>query len=562
MGPATTSHDGFAAALMREGAPFAPASDGRRFATGPRTLADLLAKAATHGNAVMTIDGDRRHSFAAVLGQAAALAQTLSREFGVSRGERAALAVGNSVEWMVGFIAIAALGAVPILVNTRSAPDELRHALGSTGVATAIIDAERLALLRSAGSDLPCRLVVVTGNRGDLRPALDVAFGEAVATPALLQPVAMAPGDGGAVLFTSGTTGRPKGALLSQRALAHGVMLGNLLGAMNDAAFESDNGLAPGAAGSSIRSPTIIGGPLFHLGGVNPFLRCLYNGTPTILLRKWDAGSVLALIAREGVRRIAMVPTMYWDLLRAPDPAGALGTIRFISSGAAPILPGLVAELRQRIPQLLLGNTYGSTETSGYVASSYGRDFLDHPTSCGHVLPTVEVRLIGDDGADVAEGAPGEICVRSAAVMDGYLDDPAATADAFIDGGWFRTGDVGVMNAAGLLHIVDRKKNMIISGGENIYCAEVERVLSEHDAVHEVVAFGLPDPRLGERLAVTLFLAPGADLDAAAVKAYVAGRLAIYKVPRDVIFAAQPLPRTASGKLDRTAVARDAQTRR
>jgi acyl-CoA synthetase (AMP-forming)/AMP-acid ligase II len=561
MGPVYTSHDAFAAALMREGAPFAPASDGRRFATGPRTLADLLERAARHGDAVMTVDGDRRHSFAAVLGRAAALAETLSCEFAVSRGDRAALAVGNSVEWMIGFIAIAALGAVPILVNTRSAPDELRHALVSTGVAVTIIDGERLRLLQAAGPDLPCRRVVLSDDPADLRPGIDVAFGEAVATPAALRPVATAPGDAGAVLFTSGTTGRPKGALLSQRALAHGVMLGNLLGAMNDAAFAADNRLAPGAAGSSIHSPTIIGGPLFHLGGVNPFLRCLYNGTPTILLRKWDAESVLALIAREGVRRIAMVPTMYWDLLRAPDPGGALGTIRFISSGAAPILPGLVDELRQRIPQLLLGNTYGSTETSGYVASSYGRDFLDHPTSCGHVLPTVEVRLVGDDGTDVAEGAPGEICVRSAAVMDGYLDDAAATADAFIDGGWFRTGDVGVMNAAGLLHIVDRKKNMIISGGENIYCAEVERVLAEHEAVREVVAFGRPDARLGERLAVTLFLTPGAGLDAAAVKAYVAARLAIYKVPRDVIFAAAPLPRTASGKLDRAAAVRDAQTR-
>ena len=550
-----SGNDPFAAALTADGAAFAYATAGASplFAAGPRTLADILERAATHGDAVMTVDGDVRHSFSSVFGRAAALAATLGRHFGVTRGDRVALAIGNSVEWMIGFIGIAALGAVPVLVNTRSAPEELRHAIGLGGIAVAIIDGERLRLLREASPDVPCRMVVLTDDPACLRPGLDIAFAAAVEGEAVLRPVGTAPEDGGAVLFTSGTTGHPKGALLSQRALAHGVMLGNLLGAMNDAAFAADNGLAPGAAGSSIRSPTIIGGPLFHLGGVNPFLRCLYNGTPTILLRKWDADSVLALIAREQVRRIAMVPTMYWDLLRAPDPAGALANIRFISSGAAPILPGLVSELRQRIPQLLLGNTYGSTETSGYVASSYGRDFLEHPTSCGHVLPTVEVRLIGDDGRDVADGGPGEICVRSAAVMDGYIDDPEATAVAFVDG-WFRTGDIGVMNAAGLLHIVDRKKNMIISGGENIYCAEVERVLSEHAAVREVVAFGLPDPRLGERLAVSVFTVPGAAIDAAALKAYAAGRLAIYKVPREVIFAEQPLPRTASGKLDRAAV--------
>ncbi|MDO9488407.1 MAG: class I adenylate-forming enzyme family protein [Sphingomonadaceae bacterium] len=531
------------------------------FADAPRTLADILERAAGHGEAVMTVDGDVRHSFASVFGRSAAMAATLQRTFRVARGDRVALAIGNSVEWMIGFIGIAALGAVPVLVNTRSAPEELGHALGLSGIAVAIIDGERLRLLREASLSLPSGMVVLTDDAACLRPGLDMAFAAAVEGEMVLRPVGTAPEDGGAVLFTSGTTGHPKGALLSQRALAHGVMLGLLLGAMNDAAFAKDNGLSPEAAGSSIHSPTIIGGPLFHLGGVNPFLRCLYTGTPTILLRKWDAESVLALIAREQVRRIAMVPTMYWDLLRAPDPAGALGSIRFISSGAAPILPGLVAELRQRIPQLLLGNTYGSTETSGYVASSYGRDFLEHPTSCGHVLPTVHVRLIADDGRDVANGEAGEICVRSAAVMDSYLDDPDATAAAFIDG-WFRTGDIGRMNDAGLLHIVDRKKNMVISGGENIYCAEVERVLSEHEAVREVVAFGLPDPRLGERLAVTLFPAPGTDIDAAGIKAYAAGRLAIYKVPRDIIFAGAPLPRTASGKLDRAAVILDAQTRR
>lgn len=562
MDPIHSGNDRFAATLTSGGAPYAYAAGSASplFQRGPRTIADILDRAAGHGDAVMTVDGDVRHSFASVLGRSAALAATLARRFGVTRGDRVALAIGNSVEWMIGFIGIAALGAVPVLANTRSAPEELRHAIGLGGVAVAIVDGERLMALRDASPILPCRMIVLTDDASCLRPGLDMAFTAAIDRPAVLRPVATAPEDGGAVLFTSGTTGHPKGALLSQRALAHGVMLGLLLGAMNDAAFAEDNGLSPDAAGSSIHSPTIIGGPLFHLGGVNPFLRCLYSGTPTLLIRKWDAESVLALIAREQVRRIAMVPTMYWDLLRAPDPAGALANIRFISSGAAPILPGLVAELRQRIPQLLLGNTYGSTETSGYVASSYGRDFLDHPTSCGHVLPTVDIRLIGDDGADVADGEPGEICVRSAAVMDGYLDDPDATAAAFIDG-WFRTGDVGRMNDAGLLHIVDRKKNMIISGGENIYCAEVERVLSEHEAVREVVAFGLPDPRLGERLAVTLFAAPGADIDAAGIKAYAAGRLAIYKVPRDVILVDAPLPRTASGKLDRTAVAHDAQTR-
>jgi acyl-CoA synthetase (AMP-forming)/AMP-acid ligase II len=540
-----TSRDDFSPALIAPGG--ACALRGGRFLHGPQTLADVLRRAGTHGEAAMTVVEGRRHSYRQALEEAAALARTLSHTAGVAQGDLVALALGNGLAWMTAFLAVASLGAVPVLVNSRGAPDELRHAIESLGCRAVLADAERAALLAQAWEGLPLPMITAVADSWAQVLAHDAGGPLAVADTD--------PSDLGAVLFTSGTTGRPKGALLSQGALAQGIGMGELLGAMNDACREAESGAVQ--AGRSIHSPTIIGGPLFHLGGVNPFLRCLWSGVTTHLNGRWNAEMILDMIAREGVSRIAMVPTMYWDLLRAERAGqGALARVKVISSGAAPILPDLVASLVAAIPGVLLSNTYGSTETSGYVASIMGREFLAHQDACGHILPTTEARLITDDGCDAETGEAGEICVRGPCVMDGYLGDD--TGGAFLSdtagGPWFRTGDVGVMDAGGRLRIVDRKKNMIISGGENIYCAEVERVLSEHPDVREVLAFGLPDPRLGERLAVAVLPRPGSALSDGDVKDQAASRLARYKVPRDVILATEALPRTASGKIDRGAV--------
>ena len=478
------SRDAFSAALTGPGGP-CELVDGR-FRHGPRALADVLRRMGEHGDAVMTVVEGRRYSFRDGLHAAGGVAAWLKREVRVTKGARVALVMGNGFGWMTGFVGVAAMGAVPVLVNSRGAPDELRHAVESVGCVALLVDAERAALLAQAWpqAGVPVLVLDETGGAG----------------AGLLDIVETDPADPGAVLFTSGTTGRPKGALLSQGALAHGIGMGELLGAMNDACRAAESGTAQ--ADKSINSPTIIGGPLFHLGGVNPFLRCLWSGVPTLLNGRWNAEMILDMIAREGVSRIAMVPTMYWDLLRSDRAGqGALNGVKVISSGAAPILPDLVAALVEAIPGVLLSNTYGSTETSGYVASIMGTEFLAHQDACGHILPTTEARLLTDDGADAVTGEPGEICVRGPCVMDGYIGDD--DGEAFIDG-WFRTGDVGVMDDGGRLRIVDRKKNMIISGGENIYCAEVERVLAEHPDVREVLAFGLPDARLGERLAVAV----------------------------------------------------------
>ncbi|MDB5393975.1 MAG: hypothetical protein JWM91_1481 [Rhodospirillales bacterium] len=560
-----TAEGSIAAHLSVPGGPFELVRrEGRKaFRRHPATLIELYSHALEHGAQTMTIAEGVATSFETVFGRAAALSRELAKRFGVARGTYVALAMANRVEWMIAFIAVTSVGGIAVLVNSRGAPDELRDAIERTGCRLAIMDAERAALLAETGMTQPCPRILLSGGEAFVRSGRDALF-DMISQPDPAMQLTLAPigpSDGAVVLFTSGTTGRPRGALQSHGALAHAVGLAGLMGAAADRCYEQEFRRMIAPPQSSNRSPTIIAGPLFHLGGIVPFLRCLYFGARMLLLGKWNPEAVLRMIEREGVARLGFVPTMLWDLLRSPQAGAAnIGRILFISSGAAAISPALTREIAERMQVCMLGNTYGSTETAGYVASIWGREFLDNPTTCGRILPSVEVRLVDAFGQDVGPGEAGEVAVRSPCVMTEYVGDPDATADAIRDG-WLHTGDIGEMNRDGLLNIVDRKKNMVISGGENIYCAEVERVLSEHDQVLEVLAYGMPDERLGERLSVTIVSRPNVAITEADIRSYVASRLAIYKVPREVHFRATAFARTASGKIDRLAFVQSVRLR-
>jgi acyl-CoA synthetase (AMP-forming)/AMP-acid ligase II len=242
---------------------------------------------------------------------------------------------------------------------------------------------------------------------------------------------------------------------------------------------------------------------------------------------------------------------MLWDMLRSPRATPqTLGKVAYMQNGAASLNPTLLAEIRTRMPDCLMSNTYGQTETTAWTCSISGEAYLANPASCGWPAPSVQVQVRRDDGTLADIGEAGELWVSSAGLMSEYVGDAQSTAEALHDG-WLASGDVATMNAEGIVTIVDRKKNMVISGGENIYCAEVERVLSDHPDVRDCIAYGEPDERLGERLVATVVVAPGALADEDAIKEWCRSHLAIYKVPRKVAITADPLPRTASGKVDR-----------
>jgi long-chain acyl-CoA synthetase len=346
-------------------------------------------------------------------------------------------------------------------------------------------------------------------------------------------PEDMSAEDGGVILFTSGTTGFPKAALLSHGALAHSVSLAAFMGHLQDLRYEQENGAALPAERRAMATPAVILGPMFHLSGIMPIFRAISLGATIHIMSKWNVDMACDMIERVGMSRLSFVPAMLWDLLKSPRATPELlGKVAYMANGAAALNPALLAEIRQRMPHCLLSNTYGQTETTAWTCSISGQPYLDHPGSCGWAAPGTQVRIRRDDGSEADIGEAGELWVSSAGLMSEYVGDATATAETIQDG-WLGSGDVGFVDAAGIFTIVDRKKNMVISGGENIYCAEVERVLADIPGVRDCIAYGLPDERLGERLAATLVV--GTDMT----------------LSTEEILTQDSLPRTASGKVDR-----------
>jgi acyl-CoA synthetase (AMP-forming)/AMP-acid ligase II len=274
---------------------------------------------------------------------------------------------------------------------------------------------------------------------------------------------------------------------------------------------------------------------------------------------KWNPEVAIDMIENIGMTRLSFVPAMVFDIFKSPRATPELlDRINNMANGAAPLDLEIVSQIKARMPKALISNSYGQTEGAAWTCSISGNIYLEHPTSCGWPVPTVDVQLRRDDGTEADIGEPGELWMRSPGVMEGYWANPEATAETIVDG-WLATGDIATVDEDGIYTIVDRKKNMVISGGENIYCAEIERVVSAHPAVHEVIAYGLPDSRLGEIVAVDCVVDEGAHVDGDAIKAHAKAHLAIYKVPRVVNFRHEALPRTASGKVDRGTILRDAR---
>ena len=522
----------------------------RVFRHAPRSLAQLYPAARVHDEQVFTVMEGARLTYAQVFAQAAALAAALT-EAGVGRGTHVAIAMRNRPEWLIAFIAITALGAVPVLINSRGAAAELAYSLRYTRCRHLFADEPCARLLAQAGAAASVA-GIVTGEPpagcDSWRRFADLTVGDR-APP--LPVTECAPEDPALIMFTSGTTGEAKGAVLNHVGLLTALMANQLSGAMLGARIAAQLGTDVATlARSAPRPATLLVFPLFHTSGcLSVFLTTLARGGKIVFLPRWDAAQALALVAAERITALPAVPTMLWDLLQASAP-GHCDTSSLVSLGTGgQALPGnLLAAIRERFPRALLGTGYGMTETNGMISLALGEEFLGHPDSGGRPLATAEVRIADEADADLPAGASGEICVRSAQNMNGYFERPEADAAIFRNG-WLHTGDVGYLDAEGFLHIVSRKTDMVISGGENIYCAEVERVLLEHPDVLEVATFGVPDARLGERLAAVIVTRGGAAPEADALREFCAARLARYKVPREWRFDPGPLERNATGKL-------------
>ncbi|PWG02237.1 AMP-dependent synthetase [Sphingosinicella humi] len=509
----------------------------------PATLPGLFdAFCALHAETVAVIAGDERLTFAQLNAEATRLAHALASGFGIHKGDRVAIAMRNAPGWIVSYMAVLKAGAVAVLINGWWQADELRHALELTEPKLVIADAPRAQRIEAAGLDpQTVTLPIERPLREALAPILDEGNGDG----ALPQ---VKPEDDATILFTSGSTGKAKGAVSTHRAVttgtyAYAIGLATLLGIL-----ESE--------GRPPANPprTMVAVPLFHVTGEVPvMLNSFVVGRGMVLLYRWDAGEALRLIEKETVTYFVGVPTMSLELMEHPDrDRYDLSSLTDIAAGGAARPVSHVKRLQNAFEGAQPALGYGLTETNAVGCSNFWSNYADKPASTGRAqAPLVEVAILGEGDSHLPPGERGEIAIRSAANISCYWRDPEATKALFTADGYVRSGDIGYLDEEGYLFIVDRKKDIIIRGGENISCNEVEAALYAHPAVSEACVFGVACERLGEVPAAAIYSENDRALDKPALLAFLEGRLAQFKHPAHVWVHDEPLPKLGTGKIDK-----------
>lgn len=510
------------------------------------SLPALIDSARVHGDKEFMVYEGERWSFTRFFAAVDALAGRLQAELGVKPGERIAIAMRNRPEWVVAFTAIAIVGAVPAPLNSFGLREELLAALRDVQPRLLFCDAERQQ--RVAGDlaaldiiDIRVAAVPEPGSTSLDFAALTAPGGPPVHTPAL------APGDPALILFTSGASSQAKAVLSSQRAVCQAMYNIDYIGAFS--AMTSPEALEK-LLQSGLAPTTLTAVPLFHVSGLHAqLLASLRGGRRLVFMHRWDSARALELIRSERVTQFNGAPAMVMQLLAEPDFAAATTSLGGLGFGGAGLPQRAIDDVQSRRPDSLSGIGFGMTESNGVGSAAAGALFFQRPTSAGRLSPIMELSVVGLDGAALPAGEAGELRLRGVCVMDGYWNDPQSTGQALDEDGWLHTGDIGYLDADGFLHVVDRIKDVINRNGEKIASAEIESCLLQHPQVQEAVVFAQPDEITGEAVVAVVVAQPGAQLSAEQVLKHVAGRLAAYKVPRDVYVRNEPLPRNPSGKL-------------
>jgi len=522
----------------------------------PPSLRSLLELSQLHGDKVFIVYEDEHYTFAEHFALAARFARYLVDDVGIVKGDRVAIAMRNFPEWSAAFWGAAAAGAVVVPLNAWWTGPELEYGLIDSGARVAVVDAERLERLGPhlvALGDLA--LVVVRPESVGADAGVGaVRWEDAVGSAGSgLPDVTIEPDDDATIFYTSGTTGRPKGALGTQRNICTNL----LTLAFTQARAGARSGWASGSSGSSgslsagsSDNAMLLSVPLFHATGCHSILVAnTAVGGKLVMMHKWDPERALELIEREHITTFGGVPAMVWQVLDSPDfDKRDTSSVRSVSYGGAPAPPELVRRITEHFPGAAPGNGYGLTETSSMTTYNAASDYVRHPDSVGVAAPVCELKVIGDDGSTLATGEVGELLIKGPNVVKGYWGKPEATAESFVDG-WLHTGDVARIDDEGFVYIVDRAKDMVIRGGENVYCAEVEGAIFEHPDVADAAVIGVPHLVLGEEVGAVVQLRPGASAGAAELEAFVRERLAGFKTPTHWWFVDTPLPRNPAGKV-------------
>ncbi len=516
------------------------------YVNAPASVRDLWMLATGHGDAEYMVYLEERLSYREAASQVAGFANWL-RNQGIGEGDRVAIAMRNFPEWMLAHWAINSIGAVVVGLNAWWVADEMAYALDDSKPKILLADDRRLSIFGEVSDRFPNMQLVSV--RTEESPSGATSWVDAIAVGGELPEATIDPDSEACIFYTSGTTGRPKGAQLTHRGCVANIMNVAAMGTI----YATHRALE---AGESLEAPVsappptaLIATPLFHVTANNCIMQAgTVAGGRFVLMYKWDPVEAMRLIEKEKITTMSAVPMMSREILTHPDrDEYDLSSLNAMGGGGAAMQPDLVGKVAAETKRAKPAQGYGMTEVCGIISYIAGDIFLERPSSVGPMVPSLEGRCVDGEGRPLDAGEVGEVCVRGTPVIKGYLNRPEATAETIVNG-WLHTGDIGYFDEDGFLYLVDRAKDMILRGGENIYGAEVENAIFDHPAVLECVAFAVPDDRLGEEVGAAVHLKDGAVLDAPGLREHLASRIAAFKIPRFLWFLAEPLPRNANGK--------------
>ncbi|MGC8463515.1 MAG: class I adenylate-forming enzyme family protein [Acidimicrobiales bacterium] len=517
----------------------------RLFKNAPPTLGHLFARARGDESTFLVYE-DERWTFDETMRHVDALAHALVHTYGVRKGDRVGIAMRNLPEWVVAFAAILSVGAVSVSLNAWWTEPELTYGVEDSGLSVLVADPERVERSERVAAERGIPVIVVRTEPAAALPDGFQRYEDVVTLGDSMPAVDVGPDDDATILYTSGTTGFPKGAVSTHRAVVHALM-----------AFWANTTIQ-----SARRGENILGGggfepsfilivPLFHVTGCVPvMLSCFGLHYKLVMMRKWEPEEALRLIEAERVTTFVGVPTQSWDLLECPTFADYdTSSLVSVGGGGAPAPATLVDRVEHGFRRGRPNIGYGMTETNAYGPGNTGDDYVAHPTSTGRARTTImDVEIRDELGAPLPVGSRGQIWLKGPNVIRGYWNKPEATAETIVEG-WLATGDIGRIDEEGFLYVEDRAKDMVLRGGENVYCAEVESAIYEHPAVYEAAVFGIPHERLGEEVACVVQCKHGASLAEDELRAFLSERLAPFKVPSRIVFSEDRLPRNPSGKM-------------
>jgi len=520
----------------------------RAFKNAPSSLRMLYEDA--RSDKPFIVLEDERLTFAEAYRDAARIAHVLAHEYGVAKGDRVAISMRNYPEWILAFMAATSIGAMAVAMNSFWQPDEMEYGLKDSGAKVLFADQQRLDRLAQCSQELEVRTIAVRPTReNDGAPDLDQLLRDVGDVD--MPSGDLSPEDDATIFYTSGSTGRPKGVVSTHRNILTALM-----------SWELDVRAAVLWSGVEPVPPvhphaTLLGVPLFHATGSHAVYLASYRAQRKIVsMYKWDPGEAAALIERERVTSFVAPAAMTGDLVREAERTNRdLSSLMTVGGGGAPRAPEQVKQIEASFTKALPNTGWGMTETNAIGTGIGGLDYLERPGSSGRCSAVLDLKVIDDNGAELATGDRGELLVRGTSMFRGYWNRPEINAELF-DDGWFHTGDVAYLDDEGYLFIVDRIKDLIIRGGENIGCGQVEAALLMHPDVHEAAVYAVPDERLGEEVGATIY--GNGSIDEDAMRDFLAERLAKFAVPRYIRSSDAPLPRTGSGKIFRRQIREEA----